>query len=142
MFSVPTDQLREGVLVEFSLGGSGLSLYVDGELVQQAFAPNSTNPLTSNSKPLVFGWPHRDYTGDVEVDLTVYELSIWHQLRDDIVKGEFRLLSCTRISTVRLLEVGYVFSPAHFHHEIVQGELCLSCAVRGDFRLLSSIFPS
>ena len=108
MFSVPTDQLREGVLVEFSLGGSGLSLYVDGELVQQAFAPNSTNPLTSNSKPLVFGWPHRDYTGDVEVDLTVYELSIWHQLRDEIAHGEFCLLSCTCFSTLRSFTVSYV----------------------------------
>ena len=108
VLTVPTEELRRGVLVEFTFGSHGLSLYVDGELVDKASAPSGTSSLPQISKPLMFGVPHRDFTGELSVAFTIYEFIVWPRYRDDIFKGELFLLFYS--STVRSLTVSFDFS--------------------------------
>ena len=90
--TVPTEELRRGVLVEFTFGSPGLILYVDGELAGAASVPSGTSSLPMISKPLMFGIPHRDFTGEISLSFTIYEFIVWPQYRDDIFKGELCLL--------------------------------------------------
>ncbi|XP_070211137.1 uncharacterized protein [Littorina saxatilis] len=80
--------LRAGVLVEFSFSSSALVLYVNEKEVARSVSASSTRSLPNLFRPLVFGRPNQDYSGDLQCGLTVYELSMWPKSRDEIVKVE------------------------------------------------------
>ena len=88
MISVASDQLTAGVLLEFSFDTTQLLLYVNGEMKVKVTAASTTNTLVSTAKPLVFGKPHVDHTGALQVGFTIHELSIWSSTREEIIKGE------------------------------------------------------